>query len=105
MKTTKPLMSILVIALCGAQAATIARASDVSGQWRAEFETQIGLQKYLFDFQVTEGKVAAKATAELGGQKRKVEFRDMWTATLMSPRNGRTTVSFCSTHLSLMRSL
>jgi enterochelin esterase-like enzyme len=41
MKTTKPLMSLLVIALCGLLPATAARAGDVSGQWHAEFDTQI----------------------------------------------------------------
>jgi len=77
MKATRPLSSILVMALWGLLAGTAAGAGDVSGQWRAEFDTQIGRQKYLFDFQVTEGKVTAKATAELGGQKRRVEFREV----------------------------
>ena len=49
---------------------------DISGQWRAEFDTQVGQQKYLFIFQVNEGKVAGKATAEVGGQKREVEFKE-----------------------------
>jgi len=76
MKTTKPLMSILATAWCGLLAATVAQASDLSGQWRAEFDTQIGQQKYLFSFQMNEGKVTGKATAEVGGQKREVEFRE-----------------------------
>jgi enterochelin esterase-like enzyme len=75
MKTTKRLVSILVIALSGLLA-TAAHAGDVSGQWSAEFDTPIGQQKYLFDFQATDGKVIAKATAELGGQKRPVEFKE-----------------------------
>jgi enterochelin esterase-like enzyme len=76
MKATKPLMGLLVIALCGLLPATAARAADISGQWRAEFDTQVGQQKYLFIFQVNEGKVAGKATAEVGGQKREVEFKE-----------------------------
>jgi enterochelin esterase-like enzyme len=76
MKATKPLMGLLVIALCGLLPATAARAADISGQWRAEFDTQVGQQKYLFTFQVNEGKVAGKATAEVGGQKREVEFKE-----------------------------
>ncbi len=76
MKTNRPLKSILVTALCGLLAGTAARAGDVSGQWRAEFDTQIGPQKYLFTFQVNEGKVTGKATAEVRDQKREVEFRD-----------------------------
>jgi enterochelin esterase-like enzyme len=76
MKATKPSIDLLVIALCGLLSATAARAADISGQWRAEFDTQVGQQKYLFTFQVNEGKVAGKATAEVGGQKREVEFKE-----------------------------
>jgi len=47
-----------------------APAVDIAGQWQAEFETQIGLQKYRFNFQVNDGKVIAKGTAETDGQKR-----------------------------------
>jgi enterochelin esterase-like enzyme len=56
--------------------ATAALAGDVSGQWHAEFDTQIGRQKYLFTFQVNEGKVTGKATAEIDGQKREVDFKE-----------------------------
>jgi enterochelin esterase-like enzyme len=52
-------------------------AADCAGQWQAEFETQIGVQQYLFAFQVSEAKVTGKATAEAGGQKREVEFKDV----------------------------
>ena len=69
-------MNLPVLALCGLLAGTTARAGDLSGQWRAEFDTQVGQQEYLFTFQVNEGKVAGKATAELGGQKREVEFKE-----------------------------
>ena len=78
MKTTKPLMSVLAIGLGGWLVATATLAGDISGQWRTEFDTQVGQQKYLFDFQLTEGKVTtAKAAAELGGQKRQVEFKEV----------------------------
>ena len=76
MKATKPWLGLLAIALCGLLPATVTRAADISGQWRAEFDTQVGLQKYLFTFQVNEGNVAGKATAEVGGQKREVEFKE-----------------------------
>jgi enterochelin esterase-like enzyme len=52
------------------------RAADIAGQWQAEFDTQIGQQKYLFTFQVNEGKLTAKATAEARGEKREVEFKE-----------------------------
>jgi enterochelin esterase-like enzyme len=69
-------MSILAIAMCWVAALTAAQAADVSGQWRAEFDTQIGPQKYLYTFQLNEGKLTGKATAEVGGQKREVELKD-----------------------------
>jgi enterochelin esterase-like enzyme len=76
MKNTKPLMSILTLALCGLLADTAARAADISGKWGAEFDTQIGQQKYLFTFQVNDGKVTGKADAEAGDRKREVEFKE-----------------------------
>ena len=51
-------------------------AADISGTWKAEFETQVGLQKYQFIFQLNEGKVTAKGFAETGDQKRDIEFKD-----------------------------
>ncbi|MBN8249882.1 MAG: hypothetical protein J0L84_20875, partial [Verrucomicrobia bacterium] len=47
---------------------------DIGGRWQAEFDTQVGPQKYLFDFQVKDGKLSAKATAEAREQKRDVDF-------------------------------
>src|SRR6185369_6891307 len=49
---------------------------DIAGAWKAEFDTQVGLQKYQFNFQVNDGKVTAKGTAETGDQKREIEFKD-----------------------------
>ncbi len=76
MNVSKLLRQILAIALGGCLAGTTVCAADLSGQWRAEFDTQVGQQKYLFVFQVKEGSVTGKATAELGSQKREVEFKD-----------------------------
>ncbi len=66
------------ILLCGliAVLASPTRAADISGQWRGEFDSQIGQQTYLFTFQVNEGKVTATATAEAQGQKREVTFKE-----------------------------
>jgi len=76
MNPMKTSMSILAAALSWLLALAAARGADVSGQWRAEFDTQIGLQKYLYTFQLNEGKVTGKATAEVGDQKREVELRE-----------------------------
>jgi len=54
-----------------------ASAPALSGQWEGEFESQIGRQKYVFDFQEKDGKWVAKAVAEGNNQKRDVEFREL----------------------------
>jgi enterochelin esterase-like enzyme len=56
--------------------ASATQAADLAGQWRAEFDSQIGRQKYLFTFQVKDGEVTGKATAEARDQKREVEFKE-----------------------------
>jgi enterochelin esterase-like enzyme len=56
--------------------AVASHAADLPGQWRAEFDTQIGLQKYLYTFQLSDGKLTGKASLEVGGQKREVELKD-----------------------------
>jgi enterochelin esterase-like enzyme len=60
--------------------ASAGHAANIDGQWHAEFDTQIGQQDYLFAFQVTDSKVVGTATAEVGGQKREVEFREIQLA-------------------------
>jgi enterochelin esterase-like enzyme len=56
--------------------ATVAKAANPSGQWQGEFDSRIGRQKYLFDFQVKDGKLTARAVAEANDQKRDVEFKE-----------------------------
>lgn len=72
MKNSGILLLCAVIAWLGSPA----RGADISGQWHAEFDTQMGPQKYLFTFGMSGGKVSAKATAEARGEKREVEFTD-----------------------------
>jgi len=71
-KTSKLIISSLITLL-----AVATHAADIPGQWRAEFDTQIGLQKYLYTFQLTDGKLTGKASVEVGGQKREVELKDL----------------------------
>ena len=70
-KTSKLIIGSLITLL-----AVATHAADLPGQWRAEFDTQIGLQKYLYTFQLTDGKLTGKASVEVGGQKREVELKD-----------------------------
>jgi len=51
-------------------------AADVAGQWRAEFDTQIGVQKYLFTFQTDGDKLSGKAVSETGERKREAELKE-----------------------------
>jgi enterochelin esterase-like enzyme len=76
MKATLTLMNLLLLALCGLLPGTAARAGDVSGQWRAEFDTQIGVQKYLFTFQTEGDKLTGKAASEIDGRKREAELKE-----------------------------
>ncbi len=53
-----------------------ARAADLSGSWAAEFDTQVGKQKYVFTFKVDGQKVTGQALSEIAGEKRTVELAD-----------------------------
>lgn len=41
-------------------------AADISGKWAAEFDTQIGSQKYTYEFRVDAGKLTGTATGPQG---------------------------------------
>jgi para-nitrobenzyl esterase len=55
---------------------TIALAADISGLWHAEFDTQVGLQKYTFTFKQDGEKITGKANSDIGGEKRETEIHD-----------------------------
>ena len=46
-----------------------ALAADVTGLWKAEFDTPVGVQKYTFDLKVDGEKVTGKAFFERMGEK------------------------------------
>lgn len=41
-------------------------AADVSGKWKASFDTQIGVQNYTYTFKVAGGKLTGTAESEHG---------------------------------------
>lgn len=41
-------------------------AADVTGKWTAEFDTQIGVQKYTYEFKVDGAKLTGRATSQFG---------------------------------------
>jgi enterochelin esterase-like enzyme len=59
-----------------ALASLSALAADVTGTWKAEFETQRGLQKYTFTLKQDGATVTGKASVERDGEKRDAEFKD-----------------------------
>ena len=50
---------------------------DLTGIWKADFDTQRGQQKYAFTFKQEGTNVTANSTAELDGQKRQIEFKEV----------------------------
>lgn len=54
----------------------VAFAADATGIWNAEFDTQIGPQKYSYTLKQDGGKLTGKAIAAARGQTREVELKD-----------------------------
>ena len=71
MKTIVTLFALIALA------AAPASAQGVAGKWRAEFDTQVGAQKYLFTITQTGASLTGAANAELGGEKRDVVLHDV----------------------------
>ncbi len=53
-----------------------AESKDISGVWHAEFDTQIGMQKYDYTLKVADGKLTGKANADINGEKRETELTE-----------------------------
>ena len=71
--THSVLFSLIVIAACP----LFVHAADVTGIWKAEFDTQIGLQKYTFTFTQEGDKITGKAISDIGGEKNEVELQEI----------------------------
>lgn len=67
---------ILTLAAFILNFAALGNAADVTGKWRAEFESQIGPQKYTYDLKSTGDKVTGKAIHDQRGE---VEIKDGMT--------------------------
>jgi enterochelin esterase-like enzyme len=52
-------------------------AADIAGQWRSEFDSPVGFQKYLYTFESADGRLTGKATADIGGRTRESELKDI----------------------------
>jgi hypothetical protein len=51
-------------------------APSVAGKWQAEFNTQIGVQKYVYEFKVDGEKLTGKAIGDIAGEKSDTEIKD-----------------------------
>jgi hypothetical protein len=51
--------------------------ADIGGIWKAEFDTQIGVQKYTFEFQKTDSALTGSATSDIGGEIQKVQLTEI----------------------------
>jgi enterochelin esterase-like enzyme len=70
----RPSLSLVTAAFACLTFIPLSHAAGLSGKWQAEFDSPRGHQKYLFDFKMPDGKLEATAEAEMGDQKRDVEF-------------------------------
>jgi enterochelin esterase-like enzyme len=69
MKTQITLLTLALFSLS-------APAADVTGTWKAEFDTQRGLQKYTFALKQDGTSVTGKANVERDGEKREAELKE-----------------------------
>src|SRR5216117_4535139 len=69
MKTEITLLTLAVASLS-------ALAADVTGTWKAEFDTPRGLQKYTFTLKQDGTSVTGKANVERDGEKREAELKE-----------------------------
>ena len=72
----KKLLAVLVLLSLGA-GPVAAQGAGVDGKWKAEFDTQIGLQKYVYTFKQVGAALTGAANAEMAGEKRDVVLRDV----------------------------
>lgn len=68
---------IFMLAACALVLLVPARAAELAGKWQAVIDTQIGTQKYTYEFKAADGKLTGKATFEREDQKGEVPLTDV----------------------------
>jgi hypothetical protein len=66
---------VAVLAITIASAGSL-RAADVTGTWKSEFETPVGLMKYTYELKADGARVTGKAIRDRDGQKTEVELKE-----------------------------
>ena len=51
-------------------------AADITGKWTAEFDSQVGPQKYVFEFKVEGAKLTGMAISNIGGTEAKTPITE-----------------------------
>lgn len=73
MRLSRILAAVAALALVGSLPAL---AGDVSGKWTAQFDTQVGVQKYTFDLKAAGDKLTGSAAFERMGEKGTAELKE-----------------------------
>jgi hypothetical protein len=60
---------LALVGLCVLGVAAVTRAADVAGTWTAEFDTPVGVQKYVYAFKVDGEQLTGTADAVRMGEK------------------------------------
>jgi hypothetical protein len=68
---------LMILAAFAPTLLSLASAADVAGKWKAEFDTQIGLQKYVYEFKVEGDKITGKAVFDREQAKGGVDLKDV----------------------------
>jgi hypothetical protein len=68
---------LMILAAFAPTLLSLASAADVAGKWKAEFDTQIGLQKYVYEFKVDGDKITGKAVFDREQAKGEVDLKDV----------------------------
>ena len=64
MTTRTRLYSVMALVVCGL--AVMSAAADITGTWSAAFDTQVGEQRYTYEFQVKGSQLTGMAMSNLG---------------------------------------
>jgi len=51
-------------------------AADITGTWTTQFDSQVGLQKYTFEFKVDGAKLTGRAISNIAGADAKTELTE-----------------------------
>jgi opacity protein-like surface antigen len=74
MKTSRRILLTAALALAGFVSA---HAADLAGKWKSEFDSQVGQQKYTYEFKGAGDKLTGNASGERQGTTSQVELKEI----------------------------